>query len=645
MKKEEKKKIKIKIKRQKRSLPCHSPSSPVSALSSNFKLEREKRRQMATEDAQQERERELLSSLVSDIRCYSGSDPLRPWLRGINRLRAALPPQALKQKLPRFLQKCVQTFESDHRYRNDARYIRVWIELMDYVDDAKVLLKRMEKNQIGLKRASFYIAYALYYEKHRKLEEAEKMYHSGVQILAEPVCELQKSYDQFLQRLELYRKRKSKMRERMPRKGETKNNHATVSKGEGTSENLSSNVGPRKQDKPRLETKVKTKIGSTKTTGSTRSNNLTLFNSENTIMVRKFVDSAIVGKSVAEMSCHNGLVEPTITTEEAMRAINSMFQEPLDLDSSIQRKSHKTKGSKTQNNENSTFEVFADEEERPCKYNKNPGNLKPFVGDFTILPDEEEEPDNLNGNLKSINHGQKEDTVMIRKFVGSTISEESKVENACHHGLVDPTMNLKEAMDEINGMFRKPMDIPKGEKPKRGQKVPLVERQLVVDSSFSILPDDEFEETNLTHKPNNISEDEKLKRGQKVPLVEKKPVVESSFSVLPDELEGSPNLIHKPNTISHSSFSIVPDEKLEENTNLTTKPNYILMGEKPKIGSSSLVGDKPVNQIGFSNSVTKVNSNPTCKGGGSSDGLFEPTLFTQQAMDDINEMFGKEIDF
>ncbi|KAJ4779918.1 hypothetical protein LUZ62_064175 [Rhynchospora pubera] len=599
---------------------------------------------MATEDAQKEEEQELLSSLVSDIRCYSGSDPLRPWLHGIKRLSSALPPQALKQKLPRFLQKCVQTFESDHRYRNDARYIRVWIELMDYVDDAKVLLKRMEKNKIGLKRASFYIAYALYYEKHRKLEEAEKMYHAGVQILAEPVCELQKSYDQFLQHLELYRKRKSKMQERMPRKGKMENIHATVSKGEGTSENLSSNVVPTKQDKPRPDTKVKTKNGSTKTTGSTRSNNLTRFNSENTIMVRKFVDSAIVGKSVAEMSCHNGLVEPTITTEEAMRAINSMFQEPLDLDPSIQKKSHK-KGNKTQNNENSTFEIFADEEERPCKSNKNPGNLKPSMGDFTILPDEEEGPHNMNGNLKSINHGLKEDTVMIRKFVGSTISEESKVENACHHGLVDPTMNLKEAMDEINGMFRKPMDIPKGEKPKGGQKVPLVERQLVDNSSFSILPDDEFEETNPMHKPNNISEGEKLKRGQKVPLIEKKLVAESSFSVLPDELEGNPNRHHKPNTISHSRFSIVPDEELEENTNPTTKPNYILTGEKPKMGSSSLVGNKPANQIGFSNSVTEVNSNPTCKGEGSSDGLFEPTFFTQQAMDDINEMFGKEIDF
>jgi hypothetical protein len=370
--------------------------------------------------------------------------------------------------------------------------------------------------------------------------------------------------------------------------------------GEGTSENPSSNEGPTKQDKPRPETKVKSKTGYTKTTVRTISNNLTCYNSENTIMVRKFVDSAIVGKSVAEMSCHNGLVEPTITTKEAMNAINNMFQEPLDLDPTIQKKSHRNKQNRTQNKENSGFEIFVDEEEMPCKSNKNLGCVKPFVGDFTILPDEEE-PHNFNRNVRNIHHGLKEDTVMIRKFVGSTVSEESKVENACHHGLVDPTMNLREAMDEINGMFCKPMDM--GDRPKRGQKVPLCEKKLVVDSSFSILPDDDQENnTNPTHKPNNFSD---------------------------------------------SSFSILPDDELEGNTNPTSQPNNILKGENSKMGKSSF-GDEPFNCSGSANSAAGVKSNPSCKKveeGRSCDGLFEPTFFTRQAMDDINEMFGKEIDF
>lgn len=42
----------------------------------------------------------------------------------------SLPPDILKEKLPRFLQKCAQTFQDDKRYRNDTRYLRVWLQLV-----------------------------------------------------------------------------------------------------------------------------------------------------------------------------------------------------------------------------------------------------------------------------------------------------------------------------------------------------------------------------------------------------------------------------------------------------------------------------------------------------------------------------------
>lgn len=137
-------------------------------------------------------------------------------------MKDSLPSQLLNEKLPRFLQKCAQTFESDRRYRNDLRYLRVWLQLMDFVDDPRVLLRTMEVNHIGKKRSLFYQAYALYYEKIKKFEEAEKMYHLGVQNLAEPVDELQKSYEQFLHRLERYKNKRTQMscstrKEELPR--------------------------------------------------------------------------------------------------------------------------------------------------------------------------------------------------------------------------------------------------------------------------------------------------------------------------------------------------------------------------------------------------------------------------------------------
>ncbi|KAL6126778.1 hypothetical protein ACLB2K_074823 [Fragaria x ananassa] len=60
---------------------------------------------------------DLFSSLISDIKSYSGKDPLLPWLRGIRKLQDSLPQKVLEEMLPRFLQKCAQTFQSDERYR------------------------------------------------------------------------------------------------------------------------------------------------------------------------------------------------------------------------------------------------------------------------------------------------------------------------------------------------------------------------------------------------------------------------------------------------------------------------------------------------------------------------------------------------
>ena len=50
---------------------------------------------------------------------------------------------------------------------------------MDCVDDARVVLRKMEKNHTGLKRAMFCSAYALYYEKQKKFEDAENMCRLG----------------------------------------------------------------------------------------------------------------------------------------------------------------------------------------------------------------------------------------------------------------------------------------------------------------------------------------------------------------------------------------------------------------------------------------------------------------------------------
>ncbi|KAL6871013.1 hypothetical protein ACP4OV_014861 [Aristida adscensionis] len=573
-----------------------------------------------------EQEKELLSSVVGEIRCYAGADPLRPWLRGMRRMERALPPATLAEKLPRFLQKCAEEFQGDARYRDDPRYLRVWIQLMDYVKDAKPLLKKMERNGIGLKRASFYMAYALYYEKHKRFEQSEKMYRLGIQNLAEPISELYKAHEQFIHRMKVHRQRKDKLQERMAIKDGS--SAKFTNRGESRNcEDLKSNMMQKSGNSlnssfchPPLGP---AKVGSLSRGNSGGSKNLSRCNSDDTVVVR-FVGSAFVGKSETEDACHHGLVEPTINTKEAMDAISSMFLEPLEPETMLKRRPKREKPNYAQQTsafgifvdedgpnstdpnklhnssmkqdpskfiqENGGFEIFVDEDDHndnkqvagqsrnsnkenmksnqeinhfeifvdECedkgtiqnavcqKNNKRPPRAlcdisrqqskidfqKPFIGGFAILPDDEDEqceknddgvkinsrnvqPTHDNDTLlcsertisETVSHdgshpvisGLREDTV-IQRFVGSTVVGETKVENACHHGLVDPTVNLKEAMEEINNMFGKPLNFDGGKRSNKKTNA-LAERKAAPVSGFSILADDVPEE-NPTRKAN-----------------------------------------------------------------------------------------------------------------------------------------------
>ncbi|XP_047329731.1 uncharacterized protein LOC124933048 [Impatiens glandulifera] len=418
---------------------------------------------------------DLFSSLVSDIKNYTGKDPLLPWLRGIGTIRSTLPPRLVNEKLPRFLQKCAQTFETDQRYVNDLRYLRVWLQLMDYVDDPRGILRTMEEKQIGTKKSLFYQAYALYYEKMKKFEEADRFYHLGIQNHSEPVGDLQKSYEQFLHRMEKYMRKKNQVG-RVGKRGHT-----------------SGTIPPRDV----VETRPK---------------NVGVKREDDSVVV-KFLDTAIVGKSELEDACHHGLVEPTINTREVLNTINSMFKEPLEP------VFHKKRPNRNNSRTNNGFEVFVDED--LDHRNEEHGKCEPF---FQVYVDEEcdemgekQNRDNMafvfpspNDEMeveRSSGGGKVIEDTLVHKFVGSTISDEPRVENACHHGLIEPTINLKEAMADINNMFGKPIDFVRQMrlKKKGKEEAAVPNNSQKSDGGFLILADDDDDEIELNRpkRPSN----------------------------------------------------------------------------------------------------------------------------------------------
>ncbi|CAI9772214.1 unnamed protein product [Fraxinus pennsylvanica] len=615
----------------------------------------------------------LFSSIIADIKSYNGNDPLLPWIRGIKKMKDSVPPQLLKEKLPRFLQKCAENFQTDRRYSNDLRYLRVWLQLMDFVDDPKAVLRTMEMNRIGMRKSLFYQAYALYYEKTKKFDAAEKIYHLGVQNLADPADELQKAYEQFLHRMKRHRNKRiqgGKANMCIPKNDEVKEkNESACGTDEQTAgawlgecslemqpqavntENMINQSQISENEMPIEEANHKNiaaKSGNIELLKNRQLKNVVVsdcggksyleknkvehdrtrkFGSEDTV-VAKFVDTAIVGQSNAEDSRHHGLVEPTINTKEAMKAINGMFQEPLEPSIACRRSDRSQP--KTDEIFKNGIKVYAENsletETVSCQQKLTKDSLKPpprsdsnqpVHEPFQIYIDDEESheeiqlsheeiqleissegvrhgndipfpiPKDLSESSKDLNPrrrpqaGQREDTVVFR-FVGSTISDEPEVENVCHHGLVEPTINLKQAMTDINSMFGKPIEFARKSRTKKQDRITDVKNS---SDGFLILPDDELDNDNAMNDVNNMFQ---------------KPI-EFSRKSRPNNHDDVPNHVKM---TSCSGFLILPDEELDNEQ------------------GSSL------------SSLSSRNEHD----------LFEQTLCTKEAMAEISKMFAMPMD-
>ncbi|KAF8397233.1 hypothetical protein HHK36_016143 [Tetracentron sinense] len=610
---------------------------------------------------------DLFSSLISEIKTYTGKDPLLPWLRGVRKMRESVPPQILKAKLPRFLQKCAHTFESDRRYRNDLRYIRVWIQLMDFVDDPRALLRTMEMNRIGIKRSLFYQAYALCFEKLKKFEEAEKMYHIGVKNLAEPADELQKSYEQFLHRMELYKKRRTRHQERraamrpltsrripppcreneeikkdicrfedsptgtsseisLP---EAENNHKKVreeSSADMRNEKLdpeaylpsnnhgvlvnSCNVGiandlSMKEIMGTVGHKSSFKLQERTDMGSDERSS---FCSDDQVVV-KFVDTAIVGKSEAENACHHGLVDPTINMKEAMNAINSMFREPLEMEILNQRRSHKTQ-SKVDKSVSNGFEVFMDE-----NFDNGVGlsDQKQDNGDLLANPDFACPVNPALPLQNSRTEMQQTLQETFKIFIDDEDSNEvgdGNDENAsfAHYEVQNLlTEDSMSSIPRINAfVFPSPKDLPSNDSD-----------DLDVESSPSM----KLREVTVVRRfmGSTILDEEEVENachhGLVEPTINLKEAMDDINSMFGKPLDFvKTNRRKKQSKVSDrkgdcGGFSILPDEDL-----------------KLKQGRAS------------SSSSGKLKLSKECD-------LYEPTVFTKEAMAEINEMFGMPLDF
>ncbi|KAL8172352.1 hypothetical protein V2J09_024156, partial [Rumex salicifolius] len=138
--------------------------------------------------------------LIEGIDEYKGDDPLKPWLECIKWVQEAFPAGGDSSGLILIYEQCVRAFWHEPRYKDDIRFLKVWLEYAENCDDAEVIYKFLDSNGIGQTHSAFYIAYALQMEAKHRVKTADEMFNRGLSINAHPREKLEAAYRKFLAR-------------------------------------------------------------------------------------------------------------------------------------------------------------------------------------------------------------------------------------------------------------------------------------------------------------------------------------------------------------------------------------------------------------------------------------------------------------
>ncbi|EFA84583.1 putative protein serine/threonine kinase [Heterostelium album PN500] len=132
---------------------------------------------------------------------YKGEDPLDIWSRYVRWVQQSFIGGNMKKELIVLLERCTSMFVNNEKYRNDQRYMKLWIIYADMCRDPIEIFNYLETNKIGLTLSLFYEAKAIIYENKSNYQMADQSYQLGLKRQAQPLDRLKKRHDDFQRRM------------------------------------------------------------------------------------------------------------------------------------------------------------------------------------------------------------------------------------------------------------------------------------------------------------------------------------------------------------------------------------------------------------------------------------------------------------
>jgi checkpoint serine/threonine-protein kinase len=131
-------------------------------------------------------------------------DPIQPYLDYIKYINELCPQgHTAENGLVQILERCTSQFRDAPYYKDDSRYLKVWIQYAKYSDAPKELYTYLCRKEIGRNLSLFYEEFAAFLESVDRKNQARDVYLAGMELNARPIERLRRRYKEFCERLEI----------------------------------------------------------------------------------------------------------------------------------------------------------------------------------------------------------------------------------------------------------------------------------------------------------------------------------------------------------------------------------------------------------------------------------------------------------
>ncbi|XP_075386984.1 mitotic checkpoint serine/threonine-protein kinase BUB1 beta isoform X2 [Tenrec ecaudatus] len=137
----------------------------------------------------------------SEIRFYTGNDPLDVWDRYINWTEQNYPQGGKESNMSVLLERAVEALQGEKRYYSDPRFLNLWLKLGNLCNEPLDMYSYLHSQGIGVSLAQLYISWAEVYEARENFKKADAKFQEGLQRKAEPLERLQSHHRRFQARV------------------------------------------------------------------------------------------------------------------------------------------------------------------------------------------------------------------------------------------------------------------------------------------------------------------------------------------------------------------------------------------------------------------------------------------------------------